>query len=255
MKLSQLMYLYERGTRIADQRFVETSGALHLGMPLGRFGEIRSGLRLGYVKSEVVNGQSPLDSFDGGLGLWETRLQYDLQDDPDFPHSGGEGSLVFLVSREQLGALDHYEKIVGTWTEFLSWKRSTGFWSVAAGSGFESQLPPQEQFLLGGFDSFAGYNRGEFRGNVLGTVRLGGYLELSNPIEFIGTQWYTGLWGDIGNVWPTQEAVRIDDLRFGGAAFFCADSIVGPAFVTGSLASGDAYSVYVTLGLQVGVQH
>jgi hypothetical protein len=49
--------------------------------------------------------------------------------------------------------------------------------------------------------------------------------------------------------------MRLDDLRYGGALFVGADTVVGPAFLTGSLASQGGANVYLTLGLQVGVQH
>ena len=47
---------------------------------------------------------------------------------------------------------------------------------------------------------------------------------------------------------------RLADVVYYAATFLGADTIVGPAFLTFGLASEEAYSVYVTLGLQVGVK-
>jgi NTE family protein len=248
-------YLYQGQSREAVQQFREAVLGADIGVPLGDIGELRSGIRWGGLQSGVLSGQSPLESFKGRVGSWETLLRYDLLDDADFPHSGGSGKLQFSNSSDALGARDTYQRLLGTWTEYFSWKRATGFWSLAGGTAFHSDLPPQEQFLLGGFGSFAGYSTDQFRGDVLGTARLGTYVVLSNPIAFIGTQWYTGGWGDLGNVWPSPHAMRLDDLRYGGALFVGADTVVGPAFLTGSLASDGGANVYLTLGLQVGVQH
>ena len=252
---SRIQYIYENDAREAVQQYQELFGGVDVGLPLGRMGELRSGLRWGWVGSGVVTGQSPLPSFDGKQGLWATQIRYDMLDSADFPHAGGEGKMEIRVSADDLGAENSYERILLTWAEFLSYKRATTFWSIAGGGSFGSELPPQDQFLLGGFDSFAGYNADQYRGNYLGTVRIGTDLRLGDPMEFIGTQWYSGLWGDVGNVWPSAAEIRANNLRVGGAFFVGADTIVGPAIVTGSFASNGGANVYITLGLQVGVQH
>jgi NTE family protein len=252
---SNIQYIYENDSRAAVQQFQELLGGVDVGLPLGRLGEFRTGLRWGWVGSSVVTGQSPLPSFDGKQGLWNTRFHYVMLDDADFPHDGGSGKVVLRISTDALGAEGSYERLLLTWTEYMTYKRTTAFCSVAGGGSFDSGLPSHDQFLLGGFTSFAGYNTDQYRGNYLGTLRLGTYIRLGNPIQFIGTQWYSGMWGDVGNVWPSRKQVRADDMRLGGAVFVGADTIVGPAFVTGGLASGGVANIYVTLGLQVGVRH
>ncbi len=108
---------FEGGEEIEEVRVKRYGGGLAAGRVLGRWGEIRVGLRRYAGDGEVRIGDpatSDFSDFDFDSAEAYLRLYYDMLDNRDWPRSGAISSLEWIESVEGLGADSDFSQLLFT---------------------------------------------------------------------------------------------------------------------------------------------
>jgi NTE family protein len=244
--------IYEGTVRVAQYRVREPFAQLDAGAQFGRWAELRVGARTGNVSTIVETGRASIPTADKTRAGWTGRLTYDLLDDPDYPTRGGSGLARLFLARSALGGADDYDKLSLDLTQFQSFGKNTTFLTVAGGSSLGTDLPFEEQFMLGGPQSFSGLRQGQARGEVFGVARLGYYRPIVEGIVIIGTTFYFGGTVEGGNIWASHDEASLDNLRYAGSLFLGATSIIGPIHIGYGRTDDGNDTFFLTVGRMFG---
>jgi NTE family protein len=249
----QQFNLYSGDERIARYNVVYSRLGFDLGSQFTRYGELRLGLYYGEVNPSLDTGPQFLDpgpkvTQAGG----RARLFFDQLDNVNFPRSGYAGSLNVLSSREDLGADANYTK----WSANGMLAHSFGphTFSVAysfGGSLGSNPLPAYDLFQWGGFLQQSGLPTGALYGRRLAFGRLVYYNRLLHLPYLEGV--YLGGSLEVGKVGGSLVPGSQYGTLTSVSAFLGLDSLIGPVYLAGGLASNGTSSFYFFLGRPWGI--
>lgn len=214
------------------------------GRALGDWGEARVGL--GYSGGQIdarTDVERPEEGNYNDSG-YRAALRWDTLDKRDFPLRGLDGGLVGWFASEDLGADRDAERAQLDVIGYHTWGKFTGTVGVEAGTSFDSKLPLQQEFLLGGFGRLSGLAPYSIAGDELALLRLGGYLGLGGG--FAPT--YAGVTLEFGNVWDHDEAVTLSSLEPSASVFYGVDTPLGPFILGLGAADEGRTTVFLLLG-------
>jgi NTE family protein len=160
-----------------------------------------------------------------------------------------------MMARTELGDSDDYDRLGVDLAQFVSLGHNTLFLTFAGGSSLGSNLPFDDQFVVGGPHSFSGLKPGQARGQMFGVGRVGFYRRLAEGKVIFGTHFYIGGWIETGNVWASQHVAGLDDLVNAGAISMSAATIFGPIQIGYGRNEDDLDSFFLTIGHQFGNVH
>jgi NTE family protein len=244
----QQFNLYQDDDRIARYNVIYGRVGLDLGSQFTRYGELRLGLFYGKVNPDLDTGPSFLDpgpevTQAGG----RARLFFDQIDNANFPRTGYAGVANVFNSREALGADANYTK----WDAAGMLAHSFGPHTFNVGYRFggslgSNPLPAYDLFQWGGFLQQSGLPTGALYGRRLSFGRLMYYNRLLHLPYLEGV--YAGGSLEVGKVGgplipgsPTGTLTSV-------SAFLGLDSLIGPLYLAGGLASNGSSSFYFFLG-------
>lgn len=244
--------LYSNEERVAEYGVQDAQAILDVGVQVGRFGELRSGLFTGWVKTSLRAGDGfPED--EGGQGGWRLRFAVDRLDDADFPRRGQLGQFDLQLSRRALGSRSRFDRMRASGQHFSTWGELTLFAGGEVGTALGTDLPPHEEFRLGGLGSLSGLREDELRGDVYGAARVGAYRTILRDVDIVGTDLYGAAWFEAGSVWPDNRSVTFADLLHTWTLALGADTVLGPVYLAyGRTHEGDD-TIFVTVGRQIGM--
>ena len=221
---------------------------LDLGWQLGKYGELRIGVRTGEAEGEIGLSGDESSKIRVDIGAITGRFVIDRLDSAGIPRNGLLADVRMYHSEPSLGASDEYHKVWGEYSNYWSSGRHTALLGVTGGSSLDSEVPVYDPFFVGGLHSFSGYSLGELRGNYYGFGR-GGYLYrfYDLPVAF-GTAAYLGGWVERGNVWQTLDAVSADDLETSLTLVLAIDTRLGPVYLAAGLAEDGESQFHLRLG-------
>ena len=151
-----------------------------------------------------------------------------------------------------LGSEDEYEKISVDFAQFASFKRNTLFITISGGGDFNSKIPFDEEFLLGGPHSFSGLKPGQLRGDAFGVARLGYYRPVYGGGVMFAPSLYIGTYFEAGNIWQEQENISLDDLIYAGSVFIGLRTFLAPVQIGYGRTDNGYDSFFLTIGRQFG---
>lgn len=224
---------------------------LEFGSILGRWGEVRAGLRREEVDSDPEIGTGPLPEEHYTLGAYTLHAVYDQIDQPRFPRQGSLVRLDYTDSSRHLGADSTWRRLELEAREAASWRRYTVLLGLRLGSSFEDSLPTAEAFTLGGLMNLSAYRRHELSGNHLLLGRLLLYRELMPLPSGLGRAVYGGAMAELGNVWQGTDDIDLepDTLARVGSLFLGADTRLGPVYGTVSVGNDGHRAVHLAIGI------
>lgn len=229
-------------------RFGSQQLSTDLGLALGRYGELRLGLRRDATRGRSTTGAGHglprLDRDDGG---WRLILALDQVDNVNFPRTGFLAFTQFFQAREGLGADSEYRRLDLNAVVAGSRGRHSAIFLAHGGTALGGTLPPAERIGLGGLFNLTGLPAGEVTGSYGGVAALI-YLYRVGQLPIFGRGIYAGASFETGNVWSTSDEVDLGDLRRSGAVLFGADTMLGPLYVGWGTTSGGKDSFYLLLG-------
>jgi len=154
------------------------------------------------------------------------RLAVDTQDRTPFPKRGIHTEAALETAGKYLGSEEDFSKIWGSWEGYYTPFRRYTFGGRLGGGTSDRTIPQDEQFRLGGIDSFPGLHLDE----VVGGMQMWGGSELRyDLISRILADSYIGLRYDIAGSWSDASAqiTRRDWMQ--SVSFYIAlDTFLGP---------------------------
>lgn len=234
--------------RSVQYRLWQQRLAFDLGLALGRYGELRMGVRRDSSDGRPTSSESPdlptFDQVDAGLRL---SAVIDQIDNANFPRRGllliGE----VYEANDSLGADQDYRRadlqLVGAASA-----RQHSLVALARGwSGLGGPIPPAQRPSLGGLFNLSGLPPGEVSGDVGGVLSLL-YLYRLGRLPALGGGIYAGASVEAGNAWVEGEDPSFSDLRHSFSVVFGADTALGPVYLAHGTTSGGKDSFYLYLG-------
>ena len=228
----------------------------NIGMEVGRnlehWGRLSLGLRYGSGKNDLRFGQISTNantinegSFDDGG--YSIRWAADTLDNLNFPTSGYYANLVFYDSLTTLGASNNFSTLSLNAAKPYTWGKQTLIPRVVLSGRLSGDLGVQDLFQLGGFLNLSGYQVGQISGQYAALGELIYMYRLDNASAAFTIPLYAGGSLEVGGAWNDLDDITFDSLIPAGSLFLGADTPLGPLYLAGGLAKGDA-SLYLMLG-------
>jgi NTE family protein len=245
---------YANEKRVAEYEIDSVGGEIDLGVDCGKYGEIRGGVRQGFLNSESELASSAIPSFKVQTGAFVGRLRLDQLDSAYFPRRGIYLGLDYLSSQKYLGADYAYRKMYGDAHLFYSLDRFTFFLSGSGGGNLGSTIPLYDEFLLGGFRSLSGFRIEELRGQQVAVARAGSMVLLPIPATVLWKRIFLAAWAEGGNTWTTVDQMSFASLKYAGTFSFGLDTKLGPIFLGYGQSGADHQQFYISVGRTFGIQ-
>jgi len=220
-------------------------GGIDFGAEIGSVAEIRAGVLFGRRDIDAITSAN-LDPVNVDTGAYTFKAEMDTLDSPFFPTHGSSVRFDALLSREDLGADVPFDRISLRGVQVGRIGRNILFGTLDLGTDLGSELPPYEQFELGGFLNLSGLERGAARGDVKALATFGYFFQV----------WHLGILGDIyagaalqaGNVWDGVSETSFANLRYSGTLFIGADTRLSPVYFAVGLAEEGEHAFYLFIG-------
>ncbi|MDX2043764.1 MAG: patatin-like phospholipase family protein [Acidobacteriota bacterium] len=217
---------------------------------LTRRSELRAGYEYTRVYARTSTGSPELPSFDGNFNVARLRWAFDNQDSPTVPTKGlrltAEGRWYFSAP----DARQDFPQAELRFSQFIPLSsQGSLFLAGSAGSAFGREVPPIQQFLLGGPFRFGAVDRDEFRVNQY-FLATAGYLHKFYELpSLIGGNIYAGAWFDqLGTSGGFTSQFDSQRYRAAMSIGFVMDTKVGPFSIVGTRGEGGRGKVYFSLG-------
>ena len=243
----EFMAEYKRETR---------TGAIDIGYTTGRSLELRAGYVWERVDGAVRLGEPLLPDVSGRQGYWRAQVTFDGQSSPVVPRRGlyarvglrrftesvrMEDPDTLIASREpddmMIGDIQgSYFKTVG--------RGGRIFVSGGAGWSFHDRTS-LNAFRLGGPLELSAWQRDAVRGSNFALANIGYLHEIARIVEGVVGRLYAGAWVENGTAFERVADARLRTNVSGG---FIMETVVGPAFVLGSVGTDGKARVYIGLG-------
>jgi len=212
--------------RTGEYRNIKYGGSFLIGTQLEKIGTA-------YV--QAIYERSKLKQLNGGpdvqtqfLNIFKFKIggYIDTQDKYPFPERGTMINYFYESSQNYFPNSVSYSKFFVDLEQYFYLSKHHNLYGRFEFGFSDNTTPLQEQFSLGGEDSFYGMVEDELRGRQIFKMSLG-YRFLFPFKIFFDT--YFAFRYDIGQIWETSEDVRFKDLRHGFGAAFMFDTPIGKA--------------------------
>jgi NTE family protein len=242
----EMQDLYDRGLRVAEYRVRESGLGLDLGRAISRFSELRLGYGIGDQSASVRVGDPLLPGLEGTVSAARLLFEHDTQDSPRVPTRGLQVATAFHWYFDAPGAQEEFPRAELR----LSYARPLGERGVGlvyggGGTSLGHDLPPAQQFTLGGPLTLGAHGTHEFRGSnyILGQA---GYLYRIGVLPtFVGGSTYVGFLVQHGSTYEELDDADFHTDVVGGVYM---DTILGPAFLGGSVGEGGRSRLFFAIG-------
>jgi NTE family protein len=217
------------------------------GLSLGRYGEVRAGLRYDTTVGRATRDAGHYPRYNGTDAGPHFALVIDQLDSPNFPRHGVLGVVEAYQARSELGADDEYSRCDLQLVAAASHGRNTLLLQMHGTSALGGTLPPDEYLQLGGLLNLSGLPAGEVSGSYGGVAALL-YLYRIGKLPIFGEGIYAGASIEAGNAWEHAGDVSLSDLRHAYALLFGADTLLGPVYLGYAFSTGGKDSFYLMVG-------
>lgn len=231
---------------LEQYRIWRQRAALDLGLALGRYGEVRLGLRRDSTDARSTARRS-LPTFERVDAGARVSLVIDQVDSVNFPRRGVLFFGELYDASAALGAEAEYRRGEAQLVAAGSVSRHTLLAMASGWSALGGTLPPEERSSLGGLFRLSGLPMGEVMGDSGGVVALV-YLYQLGRLPALGGGVYAGLSVETGDAWVAGSRPDLADWRRSAAAVFGADTALGPLYLAYGVTSGGKDSFYLYLG-------
>jgi NTE family protein len=228
-------------------RFSLQQVELDLGLALGRYGELRAGVRHNKTTGRASAGDGDLPRFDRTDVGPRVALTIDQIDSVNFPHHGILAAGELYQATTGLGADQEYRSANVQVVSAGTVKRVTVIGIVHGVSALGGTLPASERVQLGGLFNLSGLPPGEVSGSYGGVASLLALYRIGKMPKF-GEGLYFGVSLEAGNAWERSSDVSFSDLRKSFAVLFGADTLLGPVYLGHGNTSGGKDSYYLLIG-------
>ncbi len=237
--------VFDGDERVAQYRVRRYDVGLVAGIQPWNYGQISAGILFGGADAEARIGNPGFSDNYARRGALTASLIADQFDNVNFPRSGYFAAVNAYSSLDALGADDIYNKIWGQFSYAYTRDKNTLLARIRAGSYLGNDLPPYDQFTLGGFGNLSGFSQNQLTGQQVGLANLSIYRQIGKSL--LGAL-YVGGSVEAGNVWSAGQTVNLNNLIYAGNLFLGFDTLFGPLYLAYGHAEGGNDAVYLFLG-------
>lgn len=233
-------------------------GEFDLGVDLAKDSDVRVGIRTGHVDVELQVGDPLLPSISGPQTELVARWRYDGQDSPVVPTSGRRTVVTLRHFLESPDVQDNPQiertnddvtqlELVASSLWSSSSSRNRFFMTLGAGSSFDGDPLPTDQFPLGFPFRLGAFDIGERRGDHY-YVLSGGYLrEVGRLPDFLGGPIFGGAWLENGSAFNAFNADEFEMSTHLGVGMIV-ETAIGPALASVSVGFDGHHRFYFAIG-------
>ena len=243
-------YVFLERRRAGQYRDAATGIELALGSSFRNWGEVTLGYRWKHAIFTVDIGETVLPEAHDNVASLVLASRVDTLDRFPFPRSGGTLNLAYERAEQSFGGDVNFHKLSIRYEHFLTLAdKHTLSLALILGSSLNSDLPGYEDYVLGGPESFVGYDWDELRGNHVAVLRAGYRYKLFSLPLGLGRDGYIRFAVNTGNAWDTVGDLRADQgLRYGGSVGLALDTFLGPVTIDYGRGDGGRSQVYFSAG-------
>jgi len=253
--------------RLSRYRFSDFGGALELGANLGDDAQLRIGYLYTRRDASVETGSLLLPEgrrTDAGL---TANVTFDSRDTAFNPTRGVAAAFEYNYADESMGGELDWQRVEAGIGMAVPVRNDVVWVTLAGGSDFDSDLPLDRTFMLGGPGSFPGFELGELRVTDYWTAS-GSYLwKVKDIMTLRGQALYAGLRLMAGQTWgrletmipPDSPAADLvpadfdeDELIYSGSIYLAGRTQAGPFTVGFGRTSTDSWSLWIAVGRPIG---
>ena len=239
------------GDRRATYNFGDIGGGIDVGVNLGRNGQARVGYAYTHRTVDLDTGSVflPEGKFDDA-GI-SAAVTYDSRDTAFNPTRGLAGMVEYLRSDNSLGADRDWERIEAGVGMAIPVRKDVVWATFAGGSDLGGGLPADRMFMLGGANSFPGYELGELRSRAYWSA-AGSYLwKLTDIMSLRGQALYAGVRLQVAQTYDRIDLVDEGEV-YGGSVYITGRTQAGPLTLGIGATSTDAWSLWLSIGRPIG---
>ena len=222
--------------------------SLQGGELLGRWGELRTGLRYENIDLKFTDETLGLDKISIDDASVFGRFSIDTLNDLSFPTAGDLLRAEYSDHNGLLTGETDYEAFEIVALKPITHGRHTVLLSgqVSGAKGDGANLLGTSN--LGGFLSLSGYSEDELSGNYSAMALAGYYYRLNRKSPLFDAPVYIGGSLEAGNVYQDFEDIGFDNVIYAGSVFAGLDSPIGPIFLGFGFNDEGRQSVYFSIG-------
>ncbi|MCW5970897.1 MAG: patatin-like phospholipase family protein [Blastocatellales bacterium] len=233
------------GGRAAEYQGNRVGAGVDFGY-LTRRSELRAGYEIGHQDTRVRIGLPILPTVDGTVSEARVRWTFDAQDSATIPTRGLRLRSEVRYYFDAPGAARGFAQAETGLSYFHpASSRGSAFFAGSAGTSFDRDSAPFQQFRLGGPFRLGAYNRDEFRGNHYALASAGYLHRISQLPPLLGGSVNAVGWIDAGDAFTLRAAA---DLRLAASLGFVLDTRLGPLSFIGSYGEGGRGKLYFSFG-------
>jgi NTE family protein len=238
--------IYSRNTLLAEYRMNRADAGADFGYSFDRFSELRLGYEVGYLNASRRIGSPLLPSQSDRTGASTLRFVMDRLDSPVIPRRGFGLEWRAQWVDANLGAQSGFPLSEAIVQVFQPISNPASIYLVAAGGTTfghnQTGLPP---FSLGGPSRLAAYGINEFLTNQYFYFRSGYLHRLAKLPPFLGNAIYISGLYEIGKAYHLPNVTGLPN---DGAVGLAVETVLGPAFIGGSLGDSGHRKWFFQLG-------
>jgi NTE family protein len=238
--------LYSAGDRVGQYRVRRGGAAIDAGFIFDRRSQLRIGYEIGRANAKVDVGGPVLPEVKGSFSSGSARFVFDSQDSAIVPTRGVRVTAESYWFFKSPGAPKGFPQasISGSMFKSVS-ARGLIFGFGGAGTTFDREPGPLQQFTLGGPFRLSAYGQDEFRGNNYVLV-AGGYLYRVGELpRLLGQKIYVGGWYEGGQAYfPRSKGDYRNDIA-GGLTL---ETVLGPATIGAAWGEGGRGKFFFSFG-------
>jgi NTE family protein len=243
---SERVDLYLSEDKVGQYRTRRGGAAIDAGIIFGRRSQLRVGYEIGRAHANVDIGSPLLPDVTGPFSSGSARFVFDSQDSAIVPTRGVRFTADSYWYFKSPGAPQGFPKssIGGSLFKTVS-RPGLVFGFGGAGTTFDREPGPLEQFTLGGPLRLSAYGSDEFRGNAYVLVG-GGYLHRVGYLpNLLGRKIYAGAWYEGGQTFFHRSDANYRNDVAGG---LIVETLLGPATIGGAWGEGGRGKFFFSFG-------
>ncbi|MEO7385456.1 MAG: BamA/TamA family outer membrane protein, partial [Gammaproteobacteria bacterium] len=240
--------IYNDGDRVAKYLLSELYGQVDLGTNFSTRTQLRIGVRSGWLKAERDTGPTILPELDREVdSSVQMRVVYDTRNSAAMPTSGTFLNARLASSGSWLGGEQDYSLAEGVITKSFPFRGDALSLILGGGDQLDGDLPPTQEFQLGGIRTFPGLQRGELRGSSYWFAGSSYYWKVADIQSLFGQALYAGLRLQSGRMGDRIDNVT-DGALNGVSGSLGGSSPVGPFVLSLGYVDNGSWQLQLALG-------
>ncbi|MFT5397155.1 MAG: NTE family protein [Gammaproteobacteria bacterium] len=216
-----------------------------VGRNIGKWGEVRVGIRRFTGNADVSVGAPSFRSFDFDDGQVFARAKIDTLDNFNFPRHGSLTSVEWTAGLEDIGADNDYDQVLLLLSGARSWGDGSLISSLRFGSTVGGDASINNRYRLGGFMDLSGLEQNQLSGQHLGLMTIAyQYRVYRSQVVPV----YAGGALQLGNTWEERSDISLGNALTSATLFLGADTPLGPFYLGYGYTEGGNNAAFLFLG-------